>query len=168
MTFTTARWANAEQTSLIAARADGATVSVPADAANADYRLITQGDAELGVAPLTIAPYQRWPDLATAKSELRSAAYHEASRRVDAITDDGEANPRRRREQLMMAAIVITRKEMKSITLTEDEVTTKAIAEFVEAAVYDIQVAEAVKKAEFDALSDIAAAEAYDVEEGWS
>lgn len=162
-----AQWGDAAETFIIAERADGAAMAVPVDAANADYRRIVEGDVLLGFEPLPIAPFQRWPDLSEAQAALRRAVYAEASRRVDAVTDDGEADPRRRREQLLMAAIVITRKEMQAEALTAEEETTKAVAEAVETLVRDIQIAEAVKKAEIDALADLAAAAAYDVAAGW-
>jgi hypothetical protein len=50
------RWANAEQTLVLAER-DGVTVHIPADPHNADYRRLTEGDAEAGTDPVEIAPW---------------------------------------------------------------------------------------------------------------
>jgi hypothetical protein len=52
--FENARWADAEQTLILAER-DGQTVHIPADAENADYRLLIEGDAEAGIDPAETA-----------------------------------------------------------------------------------------------------------------
>lgn len=61
--FVSAQWTDASQTTIRAARDDGSVWYVPADPDNADYRLITEGqaaDPEEGVeaiAPLAIADH---------------------------------------------------------------------------------------------------------------
>ena len=82
--YTNARWADAAHTVISAEREDGAQVSIPADPANADYRLITEGEGDL--APIPIADFEPPP---VSAGEVRA----EAQRRIyDAYPQWMQAN----------------------------------------------------------------------------
>ncbi len=57
--FIAAQWCDPDQTCLLATRADGVQATIPADPANADYRLIAFGRAEdarqAAIEPMAIA-----------------------------------------------------------------------------------------------------------------
>ncbi len=54
MSFINARWTDEEQTMIRAERADGRVVFIPPEPANADYRLLVEGDA--ASPPVVIGP----------------------------------------------------------------------------------------------------------------
>lgn len=56
MAFASASWIDGEQTTIQAVDDQGVTRFVPADAGNADYRLIVDGDPERSIDPLAIQP----------------------------------------------------------------------------------------------------------------
>ena len=62
----------------ITATRNGKVVVIPADPANRDYRIVTEGDASLGLGPVTIALYV---PSAPAAEEVRA----EARRRIMAL-----------------------------------------------------------------------------------
>lgn len=74
--YTNARWADAAHTMILAERGDGATVSVPVDPGNADYRRISLGEDDS--PPLAIAAYAPPPITA-------DAVRAEAGRRIYAV-----------------------------------------------------------------------------------
>ncbi len=55
--FKNARYADRDHKTIIAERADGATLSVPADPANTDFGMLTRGDERTGISPMAIADY---------------------------------------------------------------------------------------------------------------
>lgn len=154
MTLTNPRWADAEETVVIA-ESDGARVSIPAHAGNADYAALVAAGAE-------IAAFARWPDLAAARAELVAAVKAEANRRILARFPEWK----QRNATAHMVELIAKQ------TLFEGQLTPAEDDEFdaIEAAwgaVKAIRAASDAKEAEIAALADLAVAEAYDVAAGW-
>lgn len=178
MTFTNPRYGDAAGTCILA-EWDGATVTIPADPGNRDYRLLTEGDAEVGLAPATIAPFQRWPDLAAAQAEFIAEADAEATRRRVAAVGTADATKLAMYEQKYQTAIAAVGGDSAALAALSDEAAARGVTAGDLAALIKatgdawralgqaIEAASAAHKVAIAGLGDVAAAEAYDTGAGW-
>ena len=147
------RWADAAHACLLAER-DGASVAIPADAANPDYAAILEGG-------LDIAPFRRWRGLEEAKAALVSDVKAEASARILAVM------PEWKQRNATAHGLALVRKVQLGGVLTTDEQAAEARYSAAWSAVSAIRQASDVKEGEIAALKHLDAAESYDVLTGW-
>ncbi len=153
---------------MIVAERSGATLCIPADAANADY-------AELLASGAPIAPFQCWVILDAARVGLAAAVDAEAGRRRFLAV--GTRDPAKLAVYQWKAEIVANGDD--HLEAIEAEAAARGLAPTYLAALIRakavvwrelglaIDAATAAHKARIVALPDLAAAEAYDVMAGW-
>lgn len=113
MRYIAARWADPEQTTILAERDDGATASIPAVEDNADFRLIRDGNPDADVAPLSIVEY-------AAPSPTTDSVRAEARRRILS------AFPEWKQANMTARAVELVDKLVRGETLTDAEADERA------------------------------------------
>jgi len=179
MTFTNPRWADAEHTSVVAMRGDGAAVAIPADLANADYLRLIVGDVDADVAPAPISKFERWPSLTAAKADLMRAAEDAVVvRRVRAVGTT-DATKLAMYQQKYAVALGARDGAADALAQLEAEAGARGVSATALAALIiatgdrwrnvgqAIEAASAAHKTAIAGLADMAAAERYDVTAHW-